>query len=239
MAQRPYMPPEDEGIAVMLTAFDENIPPLQIKYGLTSGDVLRIHQARLAWRWFLDCLDVARQWSESATSKKNEMRHGPFAGAQAMPAGPICPPVPLIDLGLGPVPIKWEPDFFDYFGKIVARIKNTVGYEKADGDLLGIEGAEIPPPEPSVSPNLKVTIGTGGVPELDAVRGVFDGYDFQFKIGDGAVQQGPFVNKRHFLHVITLPPPGQAVVVSYCAQFRYKGVPFGQHSAWVVISVHG
>ena len=218
---------------------DDNIAPLQGKYGLLSADLLRVHQGRLAWRWFLDCLEAARQWSESATGKKKEMRYGPPGGAQAMPAGPICPVVPLIDLGLGPVPIKWEPDFFVYFGSLVARIKNTVGYEKADGDLLGIEGAAILPPEPSVAPDLKVTTGTGGLPELDVVKGQFDGYDFQYRVGDGPVQAGTFVSKRHYLHNITLPGPGVAVLYTYCAQYRYKGQPFGQHSMWVPHSVHG
>ena len=36
-----------------------------------------------------------------------------------------------------------------------------------------------------------------------------------------------------------LPGPGLAVLYSYCAQYRYKGEPFGQHSPWVTHSVHG
>lgn len=239
MPQQSYMPKTDEGIATMLMSFDDNIAALNSKYGLLSADLLRVHQARLAWRWFLDCLEAARQWSESTTGKKQQLQHGPTGPAQAMPAGPVCPPVPTINLGAGVVPIKWEPEFFTYFGSLVARIKSTVGYEKADGDLLGIEGAAILPPEPSVVPVLKVTTGTGGLPELDVVKGQFDGYDFQFKVGDGPVQQGTFVSKRHYLHNITLPGPGVAVLYSYCAQYRYKGEPFGQHSAWVTHSVHG
>lgn len=233
------MPKTDNGIALMLMSFDDNIGPLQTKYSLTSADLLRVKQARMAWRWFLDCLEIARQWSESTTAKKNQMRNGPPGGAQAMPGGPICPDVPLIDLGLGPVPIKWEPDFFFFFGKLVTRIKGTVGYEKADGDLLGIEGAEIPPPDPMSAPDLKMSVGPGGLPQLEVPKKQFDGFDFQFKVNDGAVQQGPFVSTRRYVHVITLPPSGQAAMYSYRAQYRYKGVAFGQWSAWVDISVHG
>lgn len=233
------MPKDDEGIATMLTAFSENIPPLAAKYGLTSGDVMRVDQARMVWRWFLDCLEAGRQWNESVTGKKDQFRSGPGGGAQVMPVGPILPDVPTIDMGLGPQPIKWEPDFFVYFCKLVVRIKGTVGYEKADGDLLGIEGAEIPPPSGDVVPPLKVTMGPGGKPQLEVVKGVFDGFDFQFKVGDGAPQAGTFVSKRRYVHEITLPPAGQAVLYSYCARYRYKGEPFGQHSLWVSIAVHG
>lgn len=239
MPLQAYMPKTDEGIYNMLASFDENGPALAGKYSLLSADLLRVKQARLAWRWFLDCLEAARQWSESATGKKTQMQHGPPGGAQAMPAGPVCPPVPLINLGLGDVPIKWEPNFFAFFGSLVGRIKSTPGYDKADGDLLGIVGAEIPPPDPMIAPNLKVRTGAGGLPELVVTKGVFDGFDFQFKVGDGAAQNGTFVNTRTYLHNVTLPGPGQAVLYSYCAQYRYKGQPFGQHSAWVTHSIHG
>ena len=239
MPQQPYKPGTDNGIALMLASFDDNIGPLVGKYGLLSADVLRVKQGRMAWRWFLDCLEFGRQWTESVAGKKKQMKDGPAGGAQAMPVGPVLPAVPLIDLGLGMVPIKWEPDFFDYFGSLVARIKNAQVYEKADGDLLGIEGAAIAPPDPMTSPPLKVTVGPGGMPQLEVPKGQFDGFDFQFKIGDGPVQNGPFVSTRRYVHVITLPGPGVAALYSYSAQYRYKGQPFGQKSAWVAHSVHG
>jgi hypothetical protein len=239
MAQKPYMPEDDEGIYQMLLAFDTNIGPLIGKYGLLSADALRVKQARLCWRWFLDCLEAGRQWTESVTAKKKMMRSGPPGAAMNMPPGPVLPAVPTIDLGTGPQPIKFEPDFFIYFGSLVAKIKTSVNYEKADGDLLGIEGAEIPPPSVDTVPELKVTPGPGGKPQLEVPKGVFDGYDFQFKIGEGAVQSGTFSTKRKFVHDITLPPAGTAVVYSYCARYRYKGQAFGQHSPWVSISVRG
>lgn len=75
-----------------------------------------------------------------------------------------------IDLRLGLLPIKWEPEFFAYFGSLVARIKSTPGYDKADGDLLGIEGAAIAPPDPMTSPDLKVTVDPGGMPQLEVTK---------------------------------------------------------------------
>lgn len=239
MPQKSYMPPTEDGIAIMLGKFDDNIVPLQGKYGLLSADLLRVHQARLAWNWFLACSTAGQQWTESVIGKKKQWHQSPLFASQPMPVGPVLPAVPQIDLGAGLVNIVWEPNFFVYFSSLVARIKGTQSYDKPDGDLLGIEGPAILPPEPTVSPNLKVGIGTGGMPELIVTKGVFDGYDFQFKVGDGPVQKGSFVSKRRFLHQITLPGPGQAVLYSYCAQYRYKSEPFGQNCAWVTISVHG
>ena len=193
----------------------------------------------MAWRWFLDGLEHGRQWTESVTQKKSIFQHGPGNSSQAMPTGPTLPTVPTIDLGLGLQPIKWEENFFDYFTSLVARIKAHQNYSEADGDLLGIEGAERQPPSPAVVPALKVTTGPGGWPQLALPKGQFDGYDCQFKIGDGAGQTGPFVSTRRFVHQITLPAPGQAVVYNYCAQYRYQGQPFGQKSAWVNHTIHG
>ena len=87
------MPKDDDGIYAMLLSFDTNISPLQGKYGLLSADLLRVHQARLCWRWFLDCLKAASEWSESVTAKKRTMRSGPPGGAMNMPPGPLLPAV--------------------------------------------------------------------------------------------------------------------------------------------------
>ena len=240
MPKHAYMPKTDDGIAMMLANFDDNFSPtLSSKYGFATADVLRAKQGRLAWRWFLDGLELGRQWTESVTEKKDRLQHGPGGGAQAMPIGSMLPAVPTIDLGLGLQPIKWEPNFFAYFGSLVARIKGHPDYQVADGDLLGIEGTEIQPPSPDTVPALKLSTGPGGLPQLEVPKGVFDGFDFQFTVGGGPVQTGPFVSTRRYVHVVTLPAAGQAAVYSYCAQYRYKGPPFGQKSMWVPHSVHG
>ena len=233
------MPKTDDGIAQMLAAFDDNINSFLGKYAISSAEALRVKQARLCWRWFLDCAEYARQWSESITGNKKRMESGPVGPAQAMPGGPVVPAVPQINLGAGLLPVKWEPDFFAFFASLVGRIKAHADYQKSDGDLLHIEGAVLPPPDPGIVPPLKITDGPGGLPQLEAPKGVFDGFDFQFKIGDGPAQPGPFVSTRRFVHQITLPGPGVAQLYSYQAQYRYKGQPFGQKSPWVAHSVHG
>jgi len=111
-------------------------------------------------------------------------------GSEAMPVGPVLPAVPTIDLGGGPQPIKWEFDFFAFFGSLVARIKSASNYEKADGDLLGIEGAALQPPDRSSCPPSRSRWVPGGMPQLEVPKGVFDGFDFQYKVGDGRCSKG-------------------------------------------------
>ena len=223
----------------MLASFDDNVDALAVKYSLLSAEVLRTRQARMCWRYMLDEVTLAKEWSQSVVEKKDMLRDGPVGPAQAMPTGPMIPAVPTIDLGLGPVPIKWEPGFFVFFSNLVERIKANPVYDKADGVLLAIEGAEIPAPDPSVVPPLEVTTGTGGFPQLEAPKGQFDGFDFWFAIDGGAEQPGTFSTKRRYIHQLPLPPAGQSVLVTYRAQYRFKGAPFGQKSLPVSISVRG
>ncbi len=237
MAQQTYMPQNDTEIAQMLAGFDDNIAGLATKYSVTSAEMLRAKQGRLAFRWLLDDIELGRQWSQSLVEAKVTMLRGPAADAQSMPAGPMRPPVPQIQGSGSPYDIMWEPDFFDFFSVLVARIKATPGYLKTDGELLRIEGAEIPAPQQSVVPELKLSRGTQGCPVIEVPRGLFDGYNFTYKIGTGAEQSGGFVNTRRYVHAIAMPPAGTAIV--YCAQvqYRYKGQPFGQMSGWKTIAI--
>ena len=236
MPRKPYKPKDDEGIALMLSTFDDNIAQFASKYHITGPELLRIHIARLAWRWFLDCLETGRQWAKGITEKKDQMNHGPVGLNQAMPAGPILPTIPTIPGGGA---ISWEPDFFDFFGSIAARIKEATDYIIGEGTQLGIEGAEIPPPDPSIIAPLIVDIGTGGNPQIDCAKGPFDGIDVHYTENDGPVTYLGFVNLRRWVHEVPTPAPNTSALYKYQAQYRYKGKPFGQKSAWKQVSVGG
>jgi len=110
-------------------------------------------------------------------------------------------------------------------------------YLKADGELLGIEGAQIAPPDPGIVPDMKVTLATGGFPQLEVPKGQFDGFDFWMAIGSAPEQLGGFSTMRRYIQQVTLPPAGQAVIYTYRAQYRYRGASFGQKSLPVPITL--
>ena len=240
MPQKPYKPGTDEGIAVMLSSFDTNIAQFASKYHITTDEMLSVHKARLAWRWFLDCLEIGRQWAISITEKKDQMNFGPAGAIQGMPTGPILPTVPTIPVpGGGNTPVTWQPDFFDLFGSIVARIKDATDYIKGEGTTLGIEGAQIPPPDGNIIPNLKVEPGTGGNPQIDCPKLQFDGIDVHYTVNDGPAQYLGFINLRRWVHQVPAPAPNTSALYKYQAQYRYKGQPFGQKSGWKQVAVAG
>ncbi len=240
MPTQSYLSGTDDDIDAILDAFDLNIAPIASRYGITSMEMARVTEGHRAWHWLLECLSIIRGGSESFTAIKNQMRNGPAGPMQVMPALPTLPPVPTILDGGTNRPVKWDPDFFVFFGSLVARIKTHMDYRDADGQLLKIVGAEIPPPEPQATvPPLKVYEGTGGVPTLEVRKGVFTGFDFWYSIGGAPEQYGGFSSTRTFEHLLPKPPAGTALVITYTAQYRYKGKPFGQRSQPVEFTFKG
>ncbi|MEA3187291.1 MAG: hypothetical protein QOD99_1121 [Chthoniobacter sp.] len=152
MPKQSYMPLTADGIATMLVAFDTNINAnagaLATKYSLDAADLARIHQARLVWQWFLDALVVARNWSQSLTGTRDSMLTGAPGAPQPLPGLPTLPAAPQVSAGPPAVAAQLEPGFFTFFSSTVAGIKNADNYDESDGKLLGIEGAEIPAPDP-------------------------------------------------------------------------------------------
>ena len=242
------MPTSDGGIAAMLVAFDTNITAnsnvLATKYLITTSEMNRIRQARYVWQWFIDVLVVGREWPQSLTAKRDGMISSPLGTAVAVPGGPTLPAIPMyVSLtspgGTPPIPALLEPGFFDFFSGIVARVKDATNYEVADGELLGIEGAEIPAPQPSIVPVVTGDLTHSGCPELTCKKGVFQGYNVWLTRPGQAKKLLGFSMSRHYPCTEPLPAPGLAEVWTFEVQYHYQNAPFGQISQPLELTVRG
>ena len=247
-ARQPYMPKTDAGIAALLVKFDTNATAssnaLAAKYGITTAELNRIRQARYVWQWFLDSLAVGREWAQSFTAKRDGMISGAPAAAVAVPGGPTLPANPVyVSLtspgGTPPVAALLEPGFFDFFSMIAARVKDSQIYEVADGDLLGIEGTEIPPPDPALVPVVTGDLFHSGQPELTCAKGVFQGYTVWLTRPAVPRRQIGFSTGRRYNVTEPLPAAGTAEVWIFEVQYRYKDAPFGQISQPLELTVRG
>jgi hypothetical protein len=241
MAKTTYLPTTDAGTLAMLVAFDTNQNALATKYALTAAEMNRVRQARYVWQWFQDALVVAREWAQSLTSKRDSMVTGPAASAGSIPGGPALPASPTyVPLPSGTsTAVLLEPGFFEFLSGIVARIKTAQNYDPADGVLLGIEGAVIPPPDPAIVPLVTGDVFHSGHPGLTCRKGVFDGYTVWLTRPGQARKQVGFSTKRHFEVDEPLPTAGTAEVWSFEVQYRYKGESFGQISQPLELAVRG
>jgi len=245
MSKAPYLPSTDAGIAAMLAAFDNganaNSGALAAKYVLTNAELSRVRQARSVWQWFLDSLAVGRDWAQGFTGKRDLMFTGTPTGAVPVPLGPTMPVIP----SYVPVPpaatisALLEPDFFTFFGSLVTRIKSNQFYDPADGQLLGIEGATIPPPDPATVPVVTGDLFHSGHPRLTCKKGVFDGFTVWLTRPAQAKRMIGFSTTRHFEVTEPLPTQGTAEIWAFEVQYRYKGAAFGQISQPLELTVRG
>lgn len=241
-AHTPYMPKTDAGVAAMLVAFDTNANgALATKYGLTSAELNRVRQARYVWQGFIDALAVGRDWAQGMTAKRDLMISGAATGAVAFPAGPTMPAVPMYTpLPTGsPTAALMEPGFFEFFAGLVARIKKAQNYDVADGETLGIEGAVIAPPSPSIVPVVEADLFHSGQPELTVRKGVFQGYSVWLTRPGQARKPLPFSTARRYTVNEPLPAPGTAEIWTFEVQYHYQNAPFGQVSQPVQVTVRG
>lgn len=241
--RKSYMPQSAEGIDQMLVAFDTNINAnsgaLATKYGVAAGDLTRVKQARLVWGWFMETLSAARGWAVSLTQTRDMMQTGTPNGSIPLPGGPMLPAVPQLP-GPPPVAAQLEPGFFGFFTGLVAQIKNNEAYEVADGQLLGIEGAEVTPPDPATTvPLLTGEIFTSGHPELTCKKGPFQGYEVFLTRPSQSRKSIGFSTSRRFNVNEPLPAPGTAEVWTFEAQYRYQNNPFGHFSQPLAVTVRG
>lgn len=242
------MPKSDAGVAAMLVKFDTNVNAssgaLATKYAITTAELNRIRQARYVWQWFLDSLAVGREWAQSFTAKRDGMLSGTPLTPVVVPGGPTLPASPVyVSLtppgSMPPVPALLEPGFFDFFSGIVGRVKDTQTYEVADGDLLGIEGAEIPTPEQSIVPVVTGDLFHSGHPELTCKKGCFQGYTVWLTRPSGPRREIGFSTARRYNVMEPLPAAGTAEVWTFEVQYRFKDAPFGQMSQPMELTVRG
>ncbi|MEO6871427.1 MAG: hypothetical protein ABI233_04310 [Chthoniobacterales bacterium] len=241
MARKYYMPAAAEAVDQVFVACDANLNAnggaLATKYAVTADELARLAQGRLVWHWFMDSLSVARDWAVSMTQQRDLM-HGAPGALLPLPSGPTLPPAPtdpahpLTILGL-------EPGFLTFFTDLVARIKNAGNYLIADGVLLGIEGSEIAPPDPTTVPKLSGEIFTSGHPELTCRKGVFQGYEVWLTRPGVAKKSIGFSTARRFNVNEAMPAAGTAEVWTFEVQYRYKDAPFGQFSQPLNLNVRG
>ena len=237
------MPQTAEGIDTMLMAFNTNINAnggaLATKYGVDAADLTRVTQAQLVWGWFMQALAAGRGWAQSLTQTRDMMQTAPQNGSQPLPGGPMMPPVPMMP-GVDPGPAQLEPGFFAFFTALVARIKNSEDYDTADGQLLGIEGSEVLPPNPATTvPHLTGEIFTSGKPEISAKKGVFQGYEVFLTRPTQPRKSIGFSTGRRFIVDEPLPAAGMAEVWTFDAQYRYQNAAFGLVSQPLSLTVRG
>ena len=249
MAKQRYLPQGDPGKNSWLTNFANKLAGYASKYNLTAAEVADMIASQLVFAYWFNYQTQFKEYMLKLTAYKNELRDGVPAGGS-----PSVEPTPPV---IGPVPAAVAPGIFGRATSIGNRIKENTGYTVADGNDLGLEGAEVIV-DTNIKPVIKTVLAAGGHPELQWKKGAgTDGIHFFVKRGTGvtptpgsptppgggaALPGFIFLasdTEPHYTDTAALPALGQSEVWTYKAIYFSDGANFGQWSDEVKVTVTG
>jgi hypothetical protein len=123
------------------------------------------------------------------------------------------------------------------FAYISDEIRDAPGYTAAIGEDLGIEGSPVPPPSPTVSPDLGARETSGGKLEVLWKKGEFEGIKLEFDLGTAGIKTDIDLRPNYTLN--WLPPIGTSVIIRYRAIYLRSGEEYGNWSDWVSYTLTG
>ena len=238
--KKAYLPRNEADRHLWLNHFADRLPgAYATKYGITAAELLHVERFRLWNNWIFTVLDEIRQKSQAYTAFRDDLATGKSiaSGPLSLPLDLTLPPMPAS--GTPPVTITPEADGFGFVSTLAARIKNHADYAIADGEDLGLEGAEQPADDPvTTTPALNVKRGSGGSVELAWPKAGYNATRLEVDRGNGVFVNLTTSTSSHYTDPVTLAP-GVAAIWKYRAIYLKGDHVFGQWSDVVSIAVTG
>lgn len=230
MAKKSFLPKDDEGKLLWLNNFAAKLSGYATKYGITAAEITDMEESEEYFNYWFIHRNQEQEFTSKLTAYKNELRDGVKAGGT--PSVMPVPPAP------GVAPTAVAPGIFPRATSIGNRIKAHASYTLADGNDLGLEGAEDTIDTVNIKPVLEVILNAG-VPRIKWKKQGTDGIEIQ------VMRNGtPYI----FLAIDTvpdyddtfpLPAAGQSAVWKYKAIYRLADERIGQWSDEVSVTVMG
>jgi len=177
MAKSAFLPVSEPNRILWLTNFEQKLGTYATKYGISAGEVTAVtadlEYASYWWQLHL----LVQTHAQGLTAFKNALFYGIADGASA-PTEPTLP-------SIGTVPAAVLPDVFGRATAIGNRIKAHAAYTTADGEVLGLEGAEQAGPDlVNSKPALTIKL-IGGVPRIVWKKNGMKGIEILVRRGAG------------------------------------------------------
>ncbi len=232
MPRQPFMPASDPGKQTLLTNFVAKLKDpakgYATKYSVPAATITLLDNGRLWFDAIMAHLADVRTYSQSLTALKNAIIEG--SGPLTAPVPPVftAPNVPLVA------------GIFTLLASVAQGIKSVLNYEVADGEDLGIEGAEIAELLATIAPDLsKSRITSGGLVEIVWKKGGHTGVKIFVDRGDGKAEVFLAVDTQPNYIDTVKPAPGQTAIYTYRAIYLDGDTEFGQMSQPFQITVRG
>lgn len=229
MAKKKYfIPNKDDKKGLWIHNFQSKLPTYKTKYNRTSAETDDMTKSSLYFNYWLNVLKVIDTFKQGVTAFKNELRDGIPAGATAL-SEPVLPT-------LDPPPAAVDPGIFPRASSIGASIKKHKDYVISEGEDMGLEGAELDPPDlVNSKPEIKLVL-IAGRPVVMWKKLGYDALYIEVDRGSGyaflAIDTEP-----DYVDTFALPPAPQTW--KYRAYYRLGDDNIGQLSDEVSIMVKG
>jgi len=230
MAKKSFMPKADLEKQQWLQNFASKLGTYQAKYTLAAADITDMQNGSAYFNYWMNYRNQFEVYFRKLTEFKNEVRDGVPSGASAS----VAPVVPA----MAAAPTAVAPGIFARASALGSIIKTKPNYTVADGQDLGIEGAEDSTDPQTMQPTLRLRLVSGGHPEIVWTKHGMDGIEIWADHGTGAFA---------FLAIDTVPnytdtsalPSGTAQLWKFKAIYRLADEQVGSWSDVVSITVGG
>ncbi|HRH60894.1 MAG TPA: hypothetical protein PL045_10015 [Chitinophagaceae bacterium] len=229
MAKQYFLPRQDADKQIWLQNFSNKLGTYKVKYNITDDEVADAIASSVYFTYYLDCANQNSAYNKKLTQYKNELRDGIAAGGSpsVIPTPPTLPAAPH----------EVAPGIFKRMASIAAVIKSKSNYTIADGQDLGIEGAEEAdgPDKPAIS----VRLGDGGHPEIVWKKAGMDALDIYVKRSSGDWLFLATDTVPNYTDTFALPATGESSLWKYKCIYRNDDQQVGNWSDEISITVSG
>lgn len=171
-----YIPGSDAEKGVWMNNFDAKLPSYAGVLGLSPAEIAAVHDDNTAFQYVIGMVEMYRQTLSNLISYKNMLKHA--SGTQHIGAFPV-------PQAMATTPVAVAEGVFDRVNKLVARIKNSLGYSDNIGADLGIISPSAQVIDvATLQPELVGRVDVGR-PRLKWVKGYADAIDLYADRNDG------------------------------------------------------
>jgi len=231
MSKQYFLPRAEMDKLNWLKNFSAKLSTYAAKYNIAAADVADVQAGTVFYSYWFDYRNQFNEYLSKLTEYKNELMNGIAAGASAS----VQPTVPVI----AAAPAAVQPGIFKRALAIANTIKTKSTYTIADGNDLGIEGAQVIIDLQQMKPVIKLQLIAGGKPEVVWSKQGMDGIEIYVDRATGTFALLAFDTHPDYTDTAALPATGTSAVWRYKAIYRHGDVEVGLWSDVVSITVTG
>ncbi len=222
---------QDGNFGNQLGHFCDSIDNYSTLLGLNSGKVSQIKLDRGNFSYVYAGIDTYSNYGSGVIENKNILRLGKDSNVLVNIVQP--PQWPTV------IPTDMKAGIQTRFSEIIDDCFKSPNFTKAIGEVLGILMPETPFVPEDGKPIVTGKLGNGGLPNLTAPKGKYEGYSVYKDSGSGYKYYDKSIHRDWVDQREALPAAGVAKTWKYKLIYLYQDKEVGSFSSEIIIVVIG